>query len=85
MEDNIITITDVDGNQYEVEVLDIFNVVGYDDKDYILYTMNTEIDADNVKAYVSILEQNGDDYSLVKIENEEELRAVEEAIKEVGD
>lgn len=86
MDNNMITITDEDNNTYEVEVLDIFSVVGYEGKEYILYTMNTEVDENNIKAYVSILEQNSEnEYSLVKIEDEKELRAVEEAIKEVGE
>lgn len=86
MDNNMITITDEDNNTYEVEVLDIFSVVGYEGKEYILYTMNTEVDENNIKAYVSILKQNSEnEYSLVKIEDEKELRAVEEAIKEVGE
>ena len=36
MEDNKITLTTPDNKTIEVEVLDIFNVVGYEGKDYIM-------------------------------------------------
>lgn len=82
---NIVTITDENNNVFDVEVLDIFNVSGYEGKDYILYTMNEEVDQDNVKVYVSILEQNGDGYILKEITNENELKDVDTAIKEMGE
>lgn len=83
MENNIITILK-DNEKMEVEVLDIFSVVGYENKEYILYTMNEEVDDDNVKAYISILEQDGDNYVMKEITDEQELMDVENAVKEVG-
>ena len=64
MEDNKITVTTPDNRQLEVEVLDIFTVEGYEGKDYILYTLGEEVDADHERAYVSILEENDDSFSL---------------------
>lgn len=83
--DNIITITTVDGKQTKVEVIDIFSVVGYEDKDYILYTQNIEVDKDNIKAYVSILEENNGVYSLKEIEDEKEFEDVQAALKEMDE
>ena len=83
--DNIITITTVDGKQTKLEVIDIFSVVGYEDKDYILYTQNIEVDKDNIKAYVSILEENDGVYSLKEIEDEKEFEDVQAALKEMDE
>ena len=83
--DNIITITTVDGKLTKVEVIDIFSVVGYEDKDYILYTQNIEVDKDNIKAYVSILEENDGVYSLKEIEDEKEFEDVQAALKEMDE
>ncbi len=83
--DNIITITTQDGKQTKVEVIDIFSVVGYEDKDYILYTQNIEVDKDNIKAYVSILEENNGTYTLKEIEDEKEFEDVQAALKEMDE
>ena len=83
--DNIITITTQDGKQTKVEVIDIFSVVGYEDKDYILYTQNIEVDKDNIKAYVSILEENNGIYTLKEIEDEKEFEDVQAALKEMDE
>lgn len=80
-----ITITNEDGTKEEVEVLDIFSVVGHEDKDYILYTKNKEVDNDNIEVFVSILEQEGDNFNLINIENEQEWEDVQKAIDEIGD
>ena len=84
--DNIIELTTEDGSIIEVEVLEIFGVVGYEDKEYILYTQNKEVDAENIKAYVSILEQREDGgYHLANIEDEQEFLTVQKAIEEMGE
>ena len=49
---NKIKVTNPENQTFEVEVLDIFTVTGYEDKDYILYSLGEEIDADNEQAYV---------------------------------
>lgn len=83
--DNIITATTETGQQVKIEVIDIFNVVGYEGKDYILYTQNIEVDAENIKAYVSILENNNGSYNLVAINDETEWEEVQKAISEMED
>lgn len=55
MKENKITITTPDNKEIEVEVLDIFNVVGYEGKDYIMYTLGEKINEENEKVYISIL------------------------------
>ena len=82
--DNKISVYDKDGNDYVVEVLDIFQVDGYD-KDYILYTQNREIDKDNIEVLVSILSEKDGVFSLLNIDDEDEWETVKKAIDEMGD
>ena len=83
--DNVINVYNDDGVLEQVEVLDIFNVEGYD-KEYVLYTKNVEVDDENIEAYVSILQKNDENnYSLVNITDDREWELVQKAIDEVGD
>lgn len=83
MEDNKITLTTPDNKTVEVEVLDIFNVAGFEGKDYIMYTLGEKIDDDNEKVYISILNDKGDNnFELVGITDDNEWNAVEKAIQE---
>ncbi|MBR2827882.1 MAG: DUF1292 domain-containing protein [Bacilli bacterium] len=82
---NKIKIKDDNGKDYEVEVVDIFNVEGYNDKEYIAYTLGREVDQNNLEIYVSILKQDGDNYSLENIDDEEEWKYVQRAIDEMGE
>ncbi len=83
MEDNKITLTTPDNKTVEVEVLDIFNVVGYEGKDYIMYTLGEKVDEENEKVYISILNDKGDNnFELVSITDDKEWDAVEKAIQE---
>lgn len=83
MEENFINVVDANGNNYTVEVLDIFGVEGFD-KDYILYTMNKEIDEENIETYVSILKENDGNFSLEDISDDNEWDVVQRAILEMG-
>lgn len=80
--DNKIKVVTPDNQALEVEVLDIFNVVGYEGKDYVLYSLGEQIDADHEQAYISILEQGSDGYSLVEIKDAKEWDDVQKAIAE---
>ena len=84
MNSDVIKVFDDNGNVFEVEVLDIFEVEGYD-HEYIMYTRNKEIDEDNIEAFVSILRNDNDNYSLINIEDEEEWNVVQRAILEAGE
>ncbi len=81
---DIISVVDEDGNRFDVEVLDIFNVEGFNN-DYILYTRNILVDQENVETYVSILKEENDNYNLLNIEDENEWNTVQKAILEMGD
>ena len=82
---NIITVTTENGKKVKVEVIDIFQVAGYENKDYILYTQNVEVDKDNVKAYISILEEKDGNYTLKGIEDNKEWNDVQKALEEMED
>ena len=82
--DKNLTVLDENGNELQVDVLDIFNVEGYD-HDYILYTSNKEVDAENIEAYVSILVKDDEKYLLTNIEDEAEWNIVQKAIYEMGE
>ena len=81
MEDRIIKVTTENGQEVEAEVLDIFNVEGYDN-DYCLYTFSEEVDDDNEKVYVSILVEKEDGFDFVAITDEQEWNDVQEALNE---
>ena len=83
--DNIITVIAENNQQIKIEVLDIFSVVGYENKDYILYTQNQEVDNDNIKAYISILENKDGNYSLTAITDDKEWIEVQKAVQEMED
>lgn len=73
MKENKITITTPDNKEIEVEVLDIFNVVGYEGKDYIMYTLGEKINEENEKVYISILNDRGNNtFELLEISDEKE-------------
>lgn len=77
------TITTPDNKEIEVEVLDIFNVVGYEGKDYIMYTLGEKINEENEKVYISILNDRGNNtFELLEISDEKEWEAVQQAIQE---
>ena len=83
--ENLIKVINSNGEELEVEVLDIFTVDGYDDKEYILYTMNKEVDNNNVEVYVSTLERTDTGFNLNDITDELEWKVVQEAVDEMGD
>ena len=83
MKENKITITTPDNKEIEVEVLDIFNVVAYEGKDYIMYTLGEKINEENEKVYISILNDRGNNtFELLEISDEKEWEAVQQAIQE---
>ncbi len=83
--DNLIKVIDLEGNEVEVEVLDIFSVTGYEDKEYIMYTMNKKLDDNNVEVLISVLEKVGEQYNLETITDEAEWEEVQKAIDEMGE
>ena len=78
---DVISVVDEYGNVFEVEVLDIFEVEGFD-HEYIMYTRNEEVDDENIETFVSILKNDNDNYSLINIDDDAEWEAVQKAIAE---
>jgi len=83
--DNYIKIVDENGNNCMVEVIDIFGVSEYPDKEYILYTRGKDVNNENIEAFVSILKKDNEEFSLLNIEDDEEWKVVSNAINEMGD
>ena len=78
--DNYINVIMEDGTKYKIEVIDIFNLDEYEEKEYIVYSLGEEVNDDQEKIYVSIIENKDDTYNLIKIEDEKEWEKVQEKI-----
>lgn len=78
--DNYINVIMEDGTKYKIEVIDIFNLDEYEEKEYIIYSLGEEVNDDQEKIYVSIIENKDDTYNLIKIEDEKEWEKVQEKI-----
>ena len=81
MDNRTIKITTENGKEVEAEVLDIFGVEGFDN-DYCLYTFGEEVDDNNQKVYVSIIREREDGFDFVAITDDDEWKAVQEALNE---
>jgi uncharacterized protein YrzB (UPF0473 family) len=80
--DNHIVVTDDEGKKYRAEVLDIFQVEGYGENSYIMYSFGEEVDAENERVYISKIVDAGEDFNLVEISDQTEWDAVNKAISE---
>lgn len=82
-EDNILVITDENGNESKIEVLDIFSLEEYPGKEYIFYTKG-EIsnDGEYEQTYVSILNEDETSATLEAIEDELEFTQVQKYINQ---
>ena len=90
-ENNILLITDENGDEVKIEVLDIFSVDEYPGKEYIFYTKG-EIsnDGEYEQTYVSILNEDETSATLEAIDDELEFTVVQKHIhqkikEELGD
>lgn len=82
-EDNFISVLDENGKEYKAEVVDIFQVAGYGDNNYIIYSFGEIIDDDTDKVYVSKIEELEDGtINLNAIVDNAEWEAVNNAINE---
>ena len=84
-EQNLIEVIGENGEKFQAEVIEIFEVEEYPGKEYILYSFGEQVDDENEKVYVSILNEKEDEYVLSYIEDEEELKVVNAAIDELLD
>ncbi len=77
-----IEVTSPTGEKIQAEILDIFNVEGYEGKDYILYSFGEDVNEEEEKVYVSILEETNDMCNLLEIKDEKEWETVQKALAE---
>ena len=75
--ENELVVSGENGVKYKIKVIDIFTVDEYPDKEYIAYTFEEPIDAEHIKAYISILKETETDFSLLGISNKDEWNIVE--------
>ena len=70
-----------DGRKVKIEVINIFSLEKYPDKDYIMYSMGEIVDGDNEKVYISILRGEDTAFYLDNIKDDVEWQDVQNAIK----
>ena len=71
-----LTITTENGEKVTISVIDIFTLDEYPDKEYIAYTKN-EVINNEVKVYISILDEHEDSFNLLEIEDSKEWNLVQ--------
>jgi len=78
-------VSDKDGQLSDINVLEIFQIEGYDHQ-YVLYSKGEKIDANSnkEKAYVSIINKHEQGFTFDNIENEEEWEDVQATITDYG-
>ena len=81
--ENELVVSGENGVKYKIKVIDIFPVSEYPEKEYIAYTFEEPIDAEHIKAYISILKETETDFSLLGISDKAEWDAVQKAFNEL--
>ena len=80
-EDNILLITDEEGNEIKIEVLEIFSLDEYPGKEYVFYTKGeVSNDGEYEQTYVSVLKEEETSATLEAIEDELEFTQVQKYI-----
>ncbi len=74
--ENELIVSGENGIKYTIKVIDIFTVDEYPDKEYIVYTFEEPVDAEQIKAYISILKETETDFSLLGISDKDEWEIV---------
>ena len=70
--DNKLVVSGENGVKYTITVIDIFPVDEYPEKEYIAYTFEEPVDAEHIKAYISIFKETETDFSLLGISDKTE-------------
>lgn len=78
---NVLTVSMTDDTKIEIIVLDIIEMIDKEKK-YIIYSLNNNLSDD---IYISILHEDENTYKLETIEDEEELKSIEEYLKELNE
>ena len=83
-DDYLVSLVDDQGNSFKAEVLDIFEVEGYEGNNYIVYTFGEKVDEQNDRIYISKLVEldNDDGFNFAGITDNDEWAAVEAAFNE---
>ena len=74
-----IKVTTESGRQMEAQVIDIIEIPEFN-KQYIFYTFGEKAEDDQIKMYVSILEEQDDKITLKGIEDNDEWEVVKEIL-----
>ena len=80
MDNNILKVKIMGGNYVDILVLDIIEMKATNKK-YIIYSL---ANSDNDDMFISILNESDNNYSLETIEDEKELRMVEDYLIKVN-
>lgn len=78
--DDFIEVTTKDGRKLKAEVIEVFNVDEYPNKDYVMYSFGEDVGEDKEKVYISILDETEDSYRLKGISDPREWSVVQDAI-----
>ena len=81
--ENALIVKTADGRDWRIFVLDTFTVDAYPNKEYVSYTFGEFENNDDIKSYISVLNETENYFSLESMENEEEKKIVEEAYKDM--
>lgn len=83
-DDYLVSLIDDQGKTFKAEVLDIFEVDGYEGNNYIVYTFGEKVDDQNGRVYISKLVEldNDDGFNFAGITDKDEWAAVEAAFNE---
>ena len=83
-DDRFISVVDENGQEFKAEVIDIFQVKGYEGNNYIIYSFGERVDDNTDKVYVSKIEELADgSINLNAISDNTEWEAVNNAINEI--
>lgn len=80
---NELVVSGENGVKYTIKVIDIFTVDEYPEKEYIAYTFEEPVDAEHIKAYISILKETETDFTLLGISDKTEWDLVQSNFNEL--
>ena len=79
--ENFLTVKDMNGQDWQILVLDTFEIEEYPGRNYISYTFGEQSGSDAIKSYISIIKEDNETYSLEELVDEEEKEIVRQAYK----
>ena len=79
MKENQLTVKTIDGKDWHIYVLDVFKVDAFPEKEYIAYTFGEYENGDDVRSYISVLNDGEKFFCLEQFDDEEEENIVRTA------